>query len=353
MENKTELRTFRFRVKDKQSGMRLTAAAHAVNRVWNHCNGAQVHALTHNKKWPGKAELASLTKGAGKLIGIPAQTIQGVVAEYVDRRRAARKPKLRWRGKRCLGWIPFKNQTIVLAGSVVSFNSHKVRLWKHRDIGGRIKSGNFAQDARGRWYCNLVCELEIRPHGKNAAVGIDLGLKDGMTLSTGVKVENSRQFTKYQADLAKAQRANKARRVQAIHAKIANSRKDFLHKETTKIADTFGLICVGNVSGRWLQATNGKSAADASTGMSRNMLRYKAIARGATFVDTSEYLSTQTCSECGSIGGPRGNAGLEIRDWTCSACGSVHDRDVNAARNILRLGRQALVEGSSTLSAQR
>jgi putative transposase len=138
---------------------------------------------------------------------------------------------------------------------------------------GRIKSGNFAQDARGRWFCNLVCQLEIRPHGKKAAMGIDLGLKDGMTLSTGVKVENSRQFAKYQTDLAKAQRANKARRVQAIHAKIANSRKDFLHKETTKIADTFGLICVGNVSGRWLQATNGKSAADASMAMSRNMLR--------------------------------------------------------------------------------
>jgi hypothetical protein len=115
--------------------------------VWNHCNGAQVHALTHNQKWPGKAELASLTKGAGKLIGIPAQTIQGVVAEYVDRRRATRKAKLRWRGKRCLGWIPFKNQTIVLAGSVVRFNGHKLLLWKHRGIDGRIKSGNFAQAA--------------------------------------------------------------------------------------------------------------------------------------------------------------------------------------------------------------
>jgi transposase len=101
-----------------------------------------------------------------------------------------------------------------------------------------------------------------------------------MTLSTGKKAENSRVFAKYEDDLAKAQRANKARRVQAIHAKIVNTRKDFLHKETTKIADTFGLVCVGDISGRWLQATNGKSSADASTGMSRNMLRYKAIARG-------------------------------------------------------------------------
>jgi putative transposase len=108
---------------------------------------------------------------------------------------------------------------------------------------------------------------------------------------------------KYENKLAVAQRANKKRRVKAIHAKIANTRKDFLHRETTKIANAFGLIGVGDVSGRWLQATNGKSSADASTGMSRNMLRYKAIARAATFVDTSEYLSTQTCSVCGCIGG--------------------------------------------------
>jgi transposase len=97
-----------------------------------------------------------------------------------------------------------------------------------------------------------------------------------------------------------AQRSGKKRRTQAIHATITNSRKHFLHKETTKIADAFGLICVSNVLGR-LQATNRKSSADASTAMSRNMLR----------------------------------------------CGAVHDRDVEAARNILRLGRQTLAEGSS------
>jgi len=301
--------------------------------VWNYCNGAQVHALDHNAKWPSEGQLKSLIAGASKDLGIPAQTVQGVCEEYIDRRRGSKKAKLRWRGKRSLGWLPFKNQTIVLADDVVRFNGRKVRIWKHREIGGRIKSGNFAQDARGRWYCNLVCEVAIRPHGKNEAVGIDLGLKEGMTLSTGKKAENSRVFAKYEDDLATAQRANKARRVQAIHAKIVNTRKDFLHKETTKIADTFRLVCVGDISGCWLQATNGKSSADASTGMSRNMLRYKAIARGATFVD--------------------GIAGLEITEWECDACGSIHDRDVNAARNHLRLRRQTLAEGSSTLSTQR
>lgn len=349
-EVKPLLKTLKYRVKDRTSAKRLDAAARAVNFVWNHCNAMQRHALRHNQKWPSAPGFQSSTRGSGKLLGIPAQTVQGVCKEYIDRRRGSKRAKLRWRGKRSLGWVPFKNQTISVSGSVVSFNGHKLRLWLHREIEGRIKSGSFSQDARGRWYCNIVVEYVPKHHGRNDAVGIDLGLKDGMTLSTGEKVENSRAFAKYEAQLAIAQRANKARRVQAIHAKIANTRKNFLHKQTTKIADRFGLIAVGNVSGRWLQATNGKSSADASTGMSRNMLRYKAMARGATFVDVSEYLTTQTCSECISLGGPRGNAGLEIREWTCEHCGAVHDRDVNAARNILRLGHQALAEGSSTLS---
>lgn len=344
------LKTFRFRVKDKTSGKRLTAAARAVNFVWNHCNAAQCHALKHNAKWPTWRDLQDLTAGSGKMIGIPAQTVQAVCREYADRRRGAKKSKLRWRGKRSLGWVPFPNQAIRLDGSVVAFNGDKIRIWLHRPIDGRIKSGSFSQDGRGRWYCNLAVEYEAKPHGANAEVGIDLGLKDTATLSTGRKIENARLFATSEERLAKAQRANKSRLAQTIHAKIANARKDFLHKRTTEIADRFGFIAVGNVSGRWLQATNGKSSADASTGMFRNLLRYKAIARGAVYVDVSEYLSTQTCSDCGAVGGPKGSKGLEIREWECSTCGAVHDRDVNAARVILRLGHQALVEGSSTHS---
>ena len=352
-EVKPLLKTLKYRVKDRTSGKKLDVAARAVNFVWNHCNAMQVHALRHNQKWPAAAAFQGSTKGAGKEIGLPAQCVQEVCDEYFLRRRQFKKAKLRWRvssgPRRSLGWIPFKNQTISVTGSIVNFNGHKIRLWLHREIEGRIKSGSFSQDARGRWYCNLVIEYVPQHHGRNAEVGIDLGLKDGMTLSTGAKVQNSRVFAKYETELATAQRANKARRVQAIHAKIANTRKDFLHKETSKIADTFGFIVVGNVSGKWLQATNGKSAADASTGMSRTMLRYKAIARGALYVDVSEAFTTQTCSDCGSIGGPKGTKGLEIREWRCD-CGAVHDRDVNAARNILRLGHEALAEGSSLLS---
>lgn len=342
------MKTLKYRVKGKSTGNALAKAARAVNLVWNHCNAMQRHALKHNQRWPTAATFQSSTKGAGKEIGLPAQTVQEVCEEYLDRRRGARKAKLRWRGKRSLGWVPFKNQTIRVIGSVVTFNGHKVRLWLHREITGRIKSGSFSQDARGRWYCNLVVEDEPKPHGKNEPVGIDLGLKTLATLSTGEKIHHPRVYRALEAKLGKAQRANKTRLVKTINAKIANVRRNFLHEETTKLADRFGAFYVGNISARWQQQTNGKSAADASMGMFRSLLKYKAIARSAVYLDVPEAFTTQVCSICGALpeGRPKGIADLGVREWMCCECGSVHDRDVNAARNILRLGCEALAEGA-------
>lgn len=343
---KMAFRTYRYRVKDGAAENDLCAAARAVNLVWNYCNEAQVHVVRHNQAWTTKAKMFAMTAGASKELKVPAQTVQAVVEAYHDKRRSAHKARLRWRGHRSLGWVPFKNQTVGVTAAGIRFNGRIIRIWQHRQPVGVLKSGSFSQDARGRWYCNLVYENPIASTCGMGAVGIDLGLKDGLSLSTGEKVENSRLLVRRIDDLAAAQRARKKRRVAAIHAKIADSRRDFLHKATSRIVDTNALICVGNVSATWLQKTAGKSAIDASIGISRSMLRYKAIARGAVFVDVSEYLTTQVCSDCGSIGGPKGLEGLEIREWRCGECGAVHDRDVNAARNILRLGHQTLAEGS-------
>lgn len=145
-----QLKTLKYRVKGKSTGKALAKAARAVNVVWNHCNAMQRHALKHNQSWPNSAAFQASTKGAGKEIGIPAQTVQGVCEEYLLRRRSSRKAKLRWRGKRSLGWVPFKNQTIRVVDNVVVFNGAKVRVWLHRNVCGRIKSGSFNQDARGR-----------------------------------------------------------------------------------------------------------------------------------------------------------------------------------------------------------
>lgn len=138
--------------------------------------------------------------------------------------------------------------------------------------------------------------------------------------------------------------------MKAIHAKIANQCKDAIHKETSALVKKHAAIFIGNVNAKALAQTNmAKSALDASWRTFRTQLKDKAIRQCVVFAEVNEAFSTQTCSCCGVIppGSPKGRAGLGIRQWTCSDCGAVHDRDTNAARNIARLGLQALTEGIS------
>jgi putative transposase len=177
----------------------------------------------------------------------------------------------------------------------------------------------------------------------SSEIGIDLGLKTLATCSNGEKIENPKYYHRLETKLATAQRAGNRVRTKAIHAKIANQRKDYLHKATAKLAAANWLIIVGNVNAANLAKTRmAKSVFDTGWSMFRNMLRYKASRHEAMFREVDERLTTQTCSHCGncaSDGRPKGIAGLGIREWVCSSCSTSHDRDVNAAKNILILGR--------------
>jgi IS605 OrfB family transposase len=204
--------------------------------------------------------------------------------------------------------------------------------------------------------CLHVDIPEVANDNWNAAVGIDLGLKTLATLSDGTKIENMRVLRHWAVKLAIAQRAGNKTRVRAIHEKIANIRRDHLHKATTALVGNYGFIAVGDVSTLKLVKTRmAKSVLDAAWGMFRSMLRYKCQKAGAVFVEVSERFTSQVCSNCGvnPKSSPKGMGGLGIREWECSACGSVHDRDVNAARNILRLGlsAQPRVDESRLLAA--
>jgi IS605 OrfB family transposase len=145
-----------------------------------------------------------------------------------------------------------------------------------------------------------------------------------------------------------AQRAHKQQRVKAIQAKIANTRSDWTHKATTAIARRAKLIVIGDVSSAKLIKTPfAKSTYDAAWYSVRQQLHYKANRLAGVCVSGSEYLSSQTCADCGSRTGPRGLSRLGVRAWVCSCCGVAHERDVNAARNILvlRTGRGTPVKG--------
>jgi IS605 OrfB family transposase len=214
--------------------------------------------------------------------------------------------------------------------------------------GVRIRNGSFNQDSRGRWHINLPIEVTTADHAPLTRVGIDLGLKDLATLSDGGKIEMPRFYRKSEAALATAQRARKSKRARNIHTKIANRRKDFLHKASTALAKEYGLIVIGDVSASKIARTQmAKSVLDAGWADLKAKLSYKSIRNGGACLEVSERMTTQTCSTCGALpeGRPKGIAGLGIREWTCD-CGTTHDRDVNAAQNILRLGLETLVEGT-------
>ncbi|HDR8989783.1 TPA: transposase [Burkholderia vietnamiensis] len=339
--------TYRFRIKDKHSA-ELRRQSKAVNFVWNFCRETQQHALKWNKRWPSWGDLQKLTAGSSKELDLHAHTIQQVCQRYAKARDQQRRPLLRWRGRKSLGWVPFNNGHIRFDGECFVFRGVRYAAWVSREIevGATFGAGSFSQDAQGHWYINLPVECEHEKSSATSGVGVDLGLKDIASLSTGRKIEHPRWYRAIEKRLAVAQRANKKKQVKKLHAKAANQRADFLHKESLRIVREHGAIFVGNVSAKAFAKSNmSKSSLDAGWAMFKGQLEYKAIARGVIFAEVNEAWSTQTCSSCGSVEGPKGVAGLGIREWMCS-CGAVLDRDTNAAQNILRRGLATLAEGA-------
>ena len=348
-----QMLTFKFRIRDKHAD-ELNRQARAVNYVWNFCNETQKKAAQSGRTWLGYHDFARLTAGASKGLNIHAHTIQRICRAFDDARRTHKKPWLRWRGRKSLGWVPFNTGHVSFDGEAFKFRGVDYETMHLRDelkSGVKIGAGSFNADARGRWFLNIPVEVECATSAPVSRVGIDLGLKSLATLSTGEKIDAPRFYRASEEKLATVQRARKTpKRVRNIHAKVANRRKDFLHKASAKIAKEHGLIIVGDVSPKKIAQTRfAKSSLDAGWSDFKRMLSYKAIRHGGSALEVSERFSSQVCSECGSLppSRPRGIADLGKRMWVCDDCGTEHDRDRNAAHNILRVGLDTLHLGAS------
>jgi putative transposase len=342
------IKVYRYRVKSL-NGL-LNQQARMVNYVWNFCNDTQKHALKWRKQWPTGFDLTNLTAGSSKELGIHSGTVNAICLKYAKSRSQNKKPYLRYRGKKSLGWVPLRGRYLKREGNAFRFDGNTFRVFNSRPLPeGTIRDGTcFSQDSRGNWFLNIVIEIpDATVRAINSGVGIDLGLKDFAKLSNGETIPNDRFGRAAAEKLAKAQRARKHKRhIAKLHAKAANTRADFQHKLALDLVRRFDYIAVGNVSASKLAKTKmAKSVYDASWSSFKDKLRYKAIAHGATFEEVNEAFSSVTCSACRSRSGPKGTAGLRIREWTCGECGTIHDRDVNAAMNILRSGHRAPAGG--------
>ena len=352
------VRVLRLRLKDKHAKP-LTEKSYWTNQVWNYCNNLSFQVWQRERRFMSGYDFAQYTKGAGKA-GIPlhSQTIQAISEEFAIRRRQFKKVKLRWRvsggSKRSLGWIPFKASALQYRNGQLFMSGldKPLSLWDSYGLKDfELGAGSISEDSRGRWYINISVKVKKAPTSlASDSIGVDLGLKDFASCSDGSIVDAQQLYRSAEDDLAVAQRANKKYQVKIIHAKIKNQRKDFHHKLSTGMVKRNGAIFVGNVNASGLAKTRmAKSVLDAGWSQFRTMLRYKCDSAGVWFDEVNEAFSTQDCSACDARSGPKGLKDLGIREWTCSECGATHQRDVNAAKNILRRGRATLAVGIPVL----
>ncbi len=248
-------------------------------------------------------------------------------------------------------------KTLTLAKMDAPLNIH----W-HRALpkGAQPSSVTVSKDCTNRYFVSILVEeditpLPVVPH----RVGLDLGIKSMVALSTGESVGNPRYFAKDEKKLAKAQRRHarkkkgsknrkKARlKVAKIHARISDRRRDYQHKLSTRIVHENQVICVESLAVKNMVKNHSlaKAISDVGWGEFVRQLEYKAAWYGRTLVKIDQwYPSSKTCHACKHV---LDSLSLDIREWVCPACGTAHDRDTNAALNILAEGLSAAACGGS------
>ena len=253
------------------------------------------------------------------------------------------------------GNIKLNDKTIVLP------KLKSVRIKKHRQIPNDyiLKSVTVSQEPNGDYYVSVLFEYEAyikSQYDTSKAIGLDFSMNELYVSSEGFTAEYPRYYRKAQERLAREQRIlshrkkgsknyyKQKRKVAKIHSKIANQRKDFLHKQSRQITNVYDVVCIEDLNMKAMsQSLNlGKSVADNGWGMFTNFLYYKQTGQGKLLVKVGRrYPSSKTCSVCGYK-----NEGLQLKDrfWLCPQCNTCHNRDKNASYNIKNEGLRIIKE---------
>ena len=233
----------------------------------------------------------------------------------------------------------------------------RVKIKLHRKFSGRIKAATISEAPSGKYYVSILVETEHSPLVKtNGQIGVDLGIKDLCITSNGKKYENPKTIKKYEKKLAKLQRQlagkikgsknyqKKRKQIALCHEKITNTRRNYLHKISSEIINENQVIVSENLQIKNMVKNHNlaKSISDTSWYELTRQLEYKSKWNGRTYIKIDRfYASSQICFSCGYKN--TNVKDLKVRDWICTFCNTKHDRDINAAKNILAEGLRKVV----------
>ena len=307
----------------------------------------QAKSLTEIKK---KEETAWLNEVNSQTLQFAIKSLEAAYTNFFKKR--AKFPKFKSKHSKNSFTVP-QNASIAGGRLFIPKFREGIKCRVHREIKGKIGKVTITKTPSGKYFVSVFTEEEyitpIKKSGKS--IGVDLGLKDLFVTSEGEIFKNNRYTKKYECRLTKAQRhlsrkvkgskgfENQRLKVAILHEKISNSRADYLHKCSISLVRRYDIICIEdlNVKGIVKNHRLAKSVSDASWGTFVNMLTYKAEWNDKKIVKIDRFSpSSQTCSVCGYVN--KETKDLSVREWECPVCHAHHDRDVNAAINILRSG---------------
>ncbi|MFD7054941.1 RNA-guided endonuclease InsQ/TnpB family protein [Streptomyces mirabilis] len=369
---------YRFYPTDAQAA-ELSRTFGCVRKVYNMALAARTEAWARQERvnynqssamltaWKKTEELAFLNEVSSVPLQQTLRHLQGAFANFFSKR--ARYPRFKSKRK--------SRAAAEYTSSAFTFRDGRLKLakmagpldivWSRPLPEGSVPTTvTVSRDAAGRWFVSMLCDdPTVKPlAATDAAVGIDVGLDHLLALSTGEKIANPRHERRDRDRLATAQRhcarkekgsANreKARRkVARIHARITDRRRDGLHKITTRLVRENQTLVIEDLTVRNMVRNRklARAISDAAWAEFRSLLEYKATWYGRDVVVVDRFFpSSKLCSHCGAL---QDRMPLNVRTWTCD-CGTVHDRDVNAAKNLLAAGLAVSVCGAGVRPQRR